>query len=283
MSDASPAWLGLATLINAMGLPLWAIQWFQIAPRQGRKRLWTYVETVAAVGAMQNTFTSIGGGASAIVLLISRAGLSRGQAASLYILDQVLTGIGKILVVGLAVLLLPLPTWRGAEWLALSLTITALTFAVLAGAAFMMPASSASRRMNAIANFVRAQIGLVAPFVIRACGWPLGLVAVRKSTEIATAVAVQLACGIPVSISAAIAIIAATDLASVIPTTPGSIGVFEAAVLFVYEFFGVSPSLALSAALLQHAVHLLPAIGIGYSMLLFKALPLDRTSSAARE
>lgn len=283
MSDASPAGLALAALINLLGLPLWAAQWFYLAPRPGRQSFWSFVEIVTAVGAIQNTLTSVGGGTSAVVLLISRGGLSRGQAISLYALDQVLTGIGKILVVGLALLLLPLPAWRAAKWLALSLAAVTLLFAVLVGANFMLPASSRSRSMNRIANLLRAQVSVFAPFVMRACGWPLALVVARKSAEIATVVAVQWACGIPVSISAATAIIAATDLASVIPTTPGSIGVFEAAVLFVYGFFGVSPALALSAAFLQHAAHLVPAIGFGYAILLLKALPLDRTSSAARK
>ena len=283
MSDASPAWLAVAALINALGLPLWAAQWFQLAPREGRQSFWMFVEIAAVVGAIQNTLTSVGGGASAIVLLISRGGLSRGEAVSLYAMDQVLTGIGKILVVGLAVLLLPLPAWHAAKWLALSLVIATLIVAALVGVNLLMPASSSSRGMNRIVNFLRAQVTVFTPFVIRASGWPLALVAVRKATEIATGVAVQWACGIPVSIGAATAIIAATDLASVIPTTPGSIGVFEAATLFVYGFFGISPALALSAAFLQHAAHLLPAIGIGYAVLLFKALPSERTSSAARE
>lgn len=282
MSNASPAWLAIAALINALGLPLWATQWFHLAPRQGRQPLWIYVEIVAVVGAIQNTLTSVGGSTSAIVLLISRGGLSRGQAVSLYALDQVLTGIGKILVVGLALLLLPLPAWQGARWLAVCIVAATLVLAGVVGANFIVPDSS-SRRMNRFAQFVRAQVTLIAPFVIRACGWPLALVLARKSTEIATALAVQWACGIPVSVSAATAIIAATDLASVIPTTPGSIGIFEAAVLFVYGIFGVSPALALSAAFLQHAAHLLPAIGFGYAILLLKALPLDRISSAARE
>lgn len=282
-SDASPGWLAFAALINLLGLPLWSTQWFYLAPRQGRQSVWSFVEIVAVVGAIQNTLTSIGGGTSAVVFLISRGGLSRGQAVSLYALDQVLTGIGKILVVGLALLLLPLPVWRAAKWLALSLTAVTLIFAVLVGANVMLPASSRSRGMNRIANLLRAQVNVFAPFVMRACGWPLALVVARKSTEIATVLAVQRACGIPVSMSAATAIIAATDLASVVPTTPASIGVFEAAVLFVYGFFGVSPALALSAAFLQHAAHLVPAIVFGYAILLFRALPLDRTSSAARK
>lgn len=283
MADASPAWLAMAALINAVGLPLWATQWFHIAPKEGRRPLWSFVEIVAVVGAVQNTLTSVGGGTSAIMLLISRGGLSRGQAVSLYALDQVLTGIGKILVVGLAVLLLPLPAWHGAKWLVVSVVVATVILAALVGVNFIMPDWSPTQRMNRIVHFLRAQVSILAPFVIRAFGWPLILVLVRKSTEIATVVAVQLACGIPVSISAATAIIAATDLATVIPTTPGSVGIFEAAVLFVYGFFGVSPQLALSAAFLQHAAHLLPAIGLGYAVLLFKALPVARISSAARE
>jgi len=80
-----------------------------------------------------------------------------------------------------------------------------------------------------------------------------------------------------------VAITAATDLAAVVPSTPASIGVFEAAVLFAYGFFGIPTPLALSAAFLQHAAHLLPATGFGYAVLFCKALPLERTSSAARK
>ena len=283
MRDASPAWLAAGALINAAGLPLWAMQWFNIAPRSDRRPLGSFVEIVAIVGATQNTFTAIGGGASAIVLLASRGGLSRSQAVSLYALDQVLNGIGKILVVGLALLVLPLPTWRGAKWLALAVAAAILMLATIVGMTFVTPKSTTARRTSRIVQWLRAQAAIFAPFAVRACGWPLVLVVARKTTEVATAVAVQLACGIPVSITAAVAITAATDLAAVIPSTPGSIGVFEAAVLFVYGFFGIPTPLALSAAFLQHAAHLLPAIGFGYTALLCKTLPLERISSAARK
>jgi uncharacterized membrane protein YbhN (UPF0104 family) len=283
MSDASPTWLAVAVLINAVGLPLWATQWFHLAPREDRQSWWRFIEIVAVVGAAQNTFTTVGGGASAIVLLISRGGFSRRHAVSLYALDQVLTGIGKILVVGLTLLLLPLPIWRGAKWLALSVAAATLLLVGVVGMNFIKPVLKPSRRIIRIAHFLRAEVTVFAPFVIRACGWPLALVFARKFTEVATAVAVQLACGIPVSVNAAIVVTAAIDLATVIPSTPGSVGVFEAAVLFVYGFFGVSPAVALSAAFLQHAAHLLPAIGFGYVVLLLKALPLERTRSAARK
>jgi uncharacterized membrane protein YbhN (UPF0104 family) len=285
MRQASPLWLIAAAAINFLGLPLWATQWYLLAPSNAHRTWRKMVEIVGLVGAAQNTYTSVGGAASAVLLLIRRAGLSRREALSLYALDQVLTGIGKVAIIGLALFLVPLPIWRGAEILFVSVAaaVAALACIVYAGTTLAHSGQQTSHWVSRLLHRAQREAVALVPLVIRACGRPLALVFARKLADVGTAVAVQLACGIPVSIEAAILITAAVDLANVIPSIPGSLGIFEAAVLFVYGFLGVPPAVALSAALLQHAAHLLPAIGFGYAVLLFRATRLDRTSSIARE
>lgn len=59
-------------------------------------------------------------------------------------------------------------------------------------------------------------------------------------------------------------VIAALNLALMIPLAPGNLGIFEATVFFIYRFLGVDSALALSLAILYHLVYALPLIGTGY-------------------
>jgi uncharacterized membrane protein YbhN (UPF0104 family) len=67
-------------------------------------------------------------------------------------------------------------------------------------------------------------------------------------------------------------VVAALDLATMIPIAPGHLGVFEATVSFGYRYLGVDPERALLAALVYHAVFLTAMVGPGLFVALAGAL-----------
>jgi uncharacterized membrane protein YbhN (UPF0104 family) len=55
----------------------------------------------------------------------------------------------------------------------------------------------------------------------------------------------------------------ATNLAMILPSSPGALGVFEAAVVVALGAFALDDSEALSYALVLHALNLLPYLAVG--------------------
>ena len=58
-------------------------------------------------------------------------------------------------------------------------------------------------------------------------------------------------------------LLVANSFALVLPSSPGTIGVYEASVQVVLVAFGISASTALSFALVLHAVNFFPVIALG--------------------
>ncbi len=69
--------------------------------------------------------------------------------------------------------------------------------------------------------------------------------------------------GIELSVVAIMSTMIATNLAVIIPAAPGSIGVFEFAVMTTLEFFQFNKSIALSGAVILHAISVIPVSLVG--------------------
>jgi uncharacterized membrane protein YbhN (UPF0104 family) len=88
--------------------------------------------------------------------------------------------------------------------------------------------------------------------------------------DVAAIMAIQYACGIPPSAASAVTIVATLGLSTMIQVTPANLGVYEATVFFVYRSFDISAANALAAAVLQHFSVLMPSLGIGYLLILYR-------------
>jgi len=81
--------------------------------------------------------------------------------------------------------------------------------------------------------------------------------------------AVQKSLGFDLPFWAPILVMGALNLATVLPITPGSFGIYEGTAFLAYQFCGLAPESALGLALLQHLCFLAPMVGTGYLVLLF--------------
>jgi uncharacterized membrane protein YbhN (UPF0104 family) len=269
---ANLLWLGLAMLASASVFPLWIAQWRALAGG-GATTVPRMAEVVALSALANATLFKVAGLASAGVLLVGRAGLTAAAAVSVLTLDQLLAGLAKVLVLGLAVMLVPLPVPAVEAMLGFSALVLGLAGIVvlLARRRSTTPAlaATASPAITRVAAFLDRVSDSLA--VLRSpgrTGLVLLLAIAKKTAEVMTAYAVQLACGIDASPAAAVLVVAAVGLVAVLPIVPGNLGVFTAGVFAAYRFLGVDPAPALAAGLLLHAVEFLPTLAFGYGALL---------------
>jgi uncharacterized protein (TIRG00374 family) len=82
---------------------------------------------------------------------------------------------------------------------------------------------------------------------------------------------VSLAFRLHLSFASGVLVIVAVGLGMILPSPPGAIGVFEAAALIALKAYGVSHSVALSYALVLHAVNFVPFLLVGFPLLHYNA------------
>ncbi|HKP15826.1 MAG TPA: lysylphosphatidylglycerol synthase transmembrane domain-containing protein [Gemmatimonadaceae bacterium] len=265
-------WLLLAIACYAMILPLWAWQWRLLSPRTPNARPRDMLGVVALTSSVLNTTPLLVGEATAVVLLVTRAGLDRPAALSVLAMDQLLVGVAKLCVLALAAVVAPLPEWMTRAVLGL------LASLLLLGAALVVAAWRHADVEGALAHVVprRFAAGLGAfarsldPLRSVARGFPaLGLALLKKAAEVAAIMCVHRAFGLPGAVAAAIVVLAVLNVATLLPVVPGNVGVFEAAVVLALTRFGLTPELALGVAIVQHLCY-------------FVALALPGLLSAAR-
>ena len=86
--------------------------------------------------------------------------------------------------------------------------------------------------------------------------------------------ATQMSLGQELHFWTTILVMAALNLATIFPITPGNFGIYEATAFLIYKFAGLSPEMALSLAFLQHICFLVPMAGTGWIVLLIRSLNL---------
>jgi glycosyltransferase 2 family protein len=279
MKHLGASWLLAAVLANLLILPLWTVEWQLLVPGAVRVSLAKMLEIVAITAAVLNSVPFLAGEASAVLLLIGRGGLSRGAALSVLAMDQLLVGFAKVSVVALAAVYAPVPDWLRAGVLGLVVGVTAM-FTVLLPLAHHWrrirdrllgaPGSSRSRQLVArILEWGRHLEALRAPgLAARLAALALG----KKALELCAVIAVQLAFGLDAQMGAALLVLAALALTTLLPVAPANLGVYEATVFAIYRFVGISSETALGMAIVQHLCFLLPSVATGYLTITTRAV-----------
>ncbi len=267
LQDAKPLWIFAALAVNCSIFPLWASQWWLLAPVAERPR-WLRMLDITALVSLSHVFLpALGTQAMAIGLLTFRGGLSSGASTSVVVADLMLTGMARLSVLGVASLVMPSPPWirDGAlSLLGVFAVVVVILFTVVHGT-------------TGIRRYVDRRPGRIARLATKICDGARHLDVLRSrvrmsvgylyaigkiSCDVLAALAVQHACDITLPPESAILVIAALSLATLL-RTPGNLGVYEATVLIIYQSLGVPTATALAASVLQHFVALLPTLSIG--------------------
>ena len=257
LATVRPEWLVIATACYMTILPLWALEWCVLAPVDGRPMFTRMLGVVSMTSSVLNTTPMLVGEAAAVLFLVTRAGLARAAALSVLAMDQLVLGIAKVGVLVTATWLLTLPLWMERGMRTLGVLVALLLVALLVVAWGDRTVARVAQRLPERGDRVlQAIAAALAP--LRSPwrgGSALALALLKKVAEILAIVCVQHAFGVALPISSAVLVLAALNLATLLPVVPGNVGVYEAATVVAYGYLGVDAERALGMALVQHACY----------------------------
>ena len=270
LAVVQPLWIVLALLCFVAILPLWALQWRMLAGSKRVPRLRTMLGVVSMTSTVLNTAPMLVGEAAGVYFLIAEAGLTRGAALSVLAMDQLFVGVAKVFVLATAATLVALPTWmaRAAQGLVVAVALLSASLVVMAWRAESLSTLAARWVPARIARLVLTVGTALAPVrsPARSAG-ALGLALAKKLAEVLAILCVQRAFGVELSVGSAVLVLAATNLATLLPIVPGNVGVYEAAVVLAYSRFGIGAERALGIAVVQHACFFVALALPGYRWL----------------
>lgn len=282
VGTAKPLWVALAVVCFAAILPLWAVQWRLLVPSHPPVTFPTMLGVVAMTSTVLNTTPLLVGEAAGVYFLVTRALLARAAALSVLAMDQLFVGVAKLCVLTAAATILVLPAWMANGARVLFVVVAALTAGLLLLAWRGEALGRASVRWipARMARLGTAVGSALAP--VRSpsrAGGALALALAKKTAEALAILCMQRAFGLELPAASALVILGAVNLATLLPVVPGNVGVYEAAVVVGYSFFGVTPERALGLAVVQHACFFVALALPGYRWLGRSAL--TRNSAAA--
>lgn len=281
MRQAAPSWLLVALLANLAILPLWAAEWRLLVPGAARMPYARMTEVVAVTAAVLNSIPLFAGEASAVALLMSRGGLTRGAALSVLAMDQLLVGFAKLSVLAVTALTAPIPDWLRAGILSLIGAVTVLA-ALLVFLAYRWTdlrdrlLSQPSRVRRAIASLAAWGIHFDALREGRRALGVASLALGKKAAELLAIVAIQVAFGLEPSVALGLLVLSALAITTLLPLAPANLGVYEGTVFAVYVYAGVPADVALALAVVQHLCFLLPPLATGYLILTMRQVRRDQ-------
>ena len=270
---ADKAWLGAGLVVCSIAVPIVGFQWALFVPRNCARPFSQIVRLSVLTTFARATLPFLTGDASSIGLLVVQGGMSPGAAVSILALDQLFTGIGKVLMVLATLWIASLPPLLFQSGLLLAVCVGSgllvlVLAAFLGGRLGRVPGRTQSFLARIVAGISSGAANLeMLKSPLRTSGAAAAMV-LRKLVEIGVTLAVQRAVGIHLPIWSALLFVTAIDLAGFVPGPPAGLGVFEATAIFIYRYLGVPPGIALAAAVLQHAIYLACDIGYGYLALL---------------
>lgn len=281
-----PWWIAAALGCYLLILPCWAAQWWLLAPSDRPRRLTRLLGVVAMTASVLNTTPLLVGEAAGVYFLSTYGGIDRAASVGVLAMDQLLVGLAKLCVLGAAAALLPLPPVMhdGLIALGVGVLVLLLLLTVLArdeglGHRLLRAGTRGlPGRLPAVIERVR---GALAPLRSPSrAGGAFALALLKKLCEVAAILCVQRAFDVALPAASALLVLAALNLATLLPIVPGNAGVFEAAVVLAYGWLGVPAERALGMAVVQHAAYFVALALPGYAWLL-GAVPEARRAATA--
>lgn len=271
-------WMLLAVALNAAILFAWAVLWRLLVPRRQPVSYWRMLEVTAMASAAMNSLPALAGHATGVALLEGHAGVGRAAALSVVALDQLGEGLAKVAMFLLIGMLVPMPDWIRPGFLAGAAAVLAF-FAGLLWAAHRHKDGDPDERPRSDATMDRLRAfaarwarGLEALRSWRLSLGAFGVVLLMKLAEGLGIVAAQHAFGVEISAATTVLVLGSLSLATMVPLTPGNVGTYEASVFLAYRYMGVPAEQALPLAIVQHVAFLVPAVGIGYVILMARGI-----------
>lgn len=277
LATANLGWVALAVAANFLTLPLMTHQWVLFLPRGVRMRWSAMWECVTLSMASMNTLPFGGGHAVAVGLLAAR-GVTVPGGVSILALEQICEGVGKVVLLMVALATAPLPPvlQQAMWWIAAAVV---LGFIPMLWLAYHPPSGLPTGHWRVKWGRHLEVLRRPRTFLVTAA-----LSVVIKATQLLAVYAVQRSLGVPLPLSSTPLVLAAVTFATMMSVAPGNVGLYELAGIAAYRLLNVPAHQAAALALLLHATFLVPMIGTGYGLTLWRAMrPAKSPSVDPRE
>jgi uncharacterized protein (TIRG00374 family) len=264
-----------------------AIWWIFLQPIGGIS--YALALRATAVGyALNNVVIAHGGDAARVVIVGREHKVSTAPVLAALALERLFDVVGYIVVLGLAVLLLPLPEMFAPARIP-AMVLLALVTVAAAVVLLRHPRSRFARRIDvratdathgvprgtpdggAFGRAVRAMSAYLRHFGSAIAAVPtrrrlfaaLGLSLASWACQVATYHLIARAAGLPISLVGSLAATLAVNLSLVARVTPGHVGVWQLAYAMAATAFGISRDAALGAAFLIQMTQNIPTTLLG--------------------
>jgi len=278
IENASAGWLVAAFLFNLSILLVWTSLWSVLIPKAIFVSFPNLLQANSFMSTSCNSLPFPGGHAVGLVLFARLAQIQHSVALSVLALDQMMEGIVKVVVLILAASFSPLPE-QMEQGIQVFIVLIFLFIAIMFWAAYKIPKVKNSDEKFSFSllfkfkKFVSQWAGhleILRDYRVFSSGLFLALV--MMVLQALGIWATQMSLGQELPFWTTILVMAALNLATIFPITPGNFGVYEATAFLIYKFSGLSPEMALSLAFLQHICFLVPMAGTGWVVLLIRSL-----------
>jgi len=278
IEKAGAGWLVAAFLFNLSILLVWTLLWSVLIPKAIFVPFPNLLQANSFMSTSCNSLPFPGGHAVGLILFARLAQIQHSVALSVLALDQMMEGIVKVVVLILAASFSPLPE-QMEQGIQVFIILIFLFIAIMFYAAYKIPEVKNSDEKFSFSlifkfkKFVSQWAGhleILRDYRVFSSGLFLSLV--MMVLQALGIWATQMSLGQELPFWTTILVMAALNLATIFPITPGNFGVYEATAFLIYKFAGLSPEMALSLAFLQHVCFLVPMAGTGWVVLLIRSL-----------
>jgi len=278
------AYLVLSIALNFISLWMRALRWYYLFPPGAHP---SHLFRALTIGYMGNNLLPLRAGELVRIYVVTRRGLRFGTTFATVVVERILDGLAVGLIVAGLLLVVPVP--RELRWsIFVFLAVDLVGILLLAGIAILPRAfRTVIETLFSRAGWLRRRlIGLLDTMIE-------GLAASRYSGRIAaSSVGIWLffamsiwtalhAAHLDLPLTAAWTVVAFLGLGVSLPSSPGFIGVVQAATVLALALFAVPRTEALSFSLLMHASQFFPVTILGLLYLVVEEVSLGEVTRGA--
>ena len=272
LKEMNAWWLVPAFLLLALCVFLRAVRWASLFTPETRPPLRIVTKALLAAYAANNLLPLRPGEVLRVVMLKRQASTSAAEAGATVVVERGYDVTALLLLLFLSVPFLPEVSWLDAAAVFAAVVVVGLVAAVVVVAVWgerpliwairplarFLPVSE--ERLEQIArNAVVGMAGLRHPRLAAvAFAWTILSWLVLALSNAALLAGFDTGLDASDTFLAGLLVVIATNLAMVLPSSPAALGVFEAATVLALGAFGIDDSLALSYALVLHALNFFP-------------------------
>jgi glycosyltransferase 2 family protein len=274
LAGARASYLCLAIVSVLLNLLAKTMRWRVLIGASGQEIAFSRLLSSLLVGQVLNALVPARAGDLSRAYAVGGLGPGRTYVLGTVVLEKAIDMIAYAVLFVLLLLLMPLPAWLDASLplviVAALVAVALLGGAVLAGDVFVRRVGQHLPARLAHSLVPRLQAGLASLQSVRSQGSLFEVLAwtlLAWSTAVLNNLLVLLSLNLHLPLAAALLLLIVLQAGITLPSTPGSLGVFEYLCIICLALYGVDRSTAFSYGVLLHGVVMLPPIPVGLGLI----------------